>query len=55
MLNSQRRGGDGTVPYPSLSYCKNWKDSVNVRIAEIEGMYRSFIPRLFCSSYTWGV
>ena len=36
-LKGQKRGGDGTVPYPSLSYCRRWKKDVNVRIAEIEG------------------
>ena len=36
-LKGQKRGGDGTVPYPSLSYCKKWKSEMNVRIAEIEG------------------
>lgn len=36
-LKGQKRGGDGTVPYPSLSYCRKWKGEVNVKIAEIEG------------------
>ena len=37
VLKGQKRGGDGTVPYPSLSHCKKWKGSVNVKVAEIEG------------------
>lgn len=37
LLKGQKRGGDGTVPYPSLSYCKKWKGEVDVKIAEIEG------------------
>ena len=36
-LKGQKRGGDGTVPYPSMAYCKTWKETINVKVAEIEG------------------
>ena len=36
-LGGEARGGDGTVPYPSMSYCKKWKNSINVKVVEIEG------------------
>jgi len=36
-LGGRKRSGDGTVPYPSLSYCSYWKSSVDVTIEELEG------------------
>uniref|UniRef100_A0A7S4MD71 Lecithin:cholesterol acyltransferase n=1 Tax=Vannella robusta TaxID=1487602 RepID=A0A7S4MD71_9EUKA len=38
-LEGEPASGDGTVPYYSLSYCKNWKHStdVNVEIIEVPG------------------
>ena len=36
-LRGKKRGGDGTVPYASLSYCSHWKKEIDVVIEELEG------------------
>ena len=36
-LRGRKRGGDGTVPYASLSYCTHWKKEIDVVVEELEG------------------
>lgn len=36
-LRGKKRGGDGTVPYASLSYCLHWKNEIDVHVEELEG------------------
>jgi hypothetical protein len=32
------RSGDGTVPYVSLTYCTEWRQDLELRIEELEGV-----------------
>lgn len=36
-LRGKKRSGDGTVPYPSLSYCSHWSKEIDVVVEELEG------------------
>ena len=42
-LGGKKKSGDGTVPYASLSHCKNWKDrnDLNLDIIEVPGAEHS--------------
>ena len=32
------RSGDGTVPYVSLNYCTEWRQDLELRVEELEGV-----------------
>ena len=36
MLDGKQCSGDGTVTYASLAYCKYWRNSIKVRVEELD-------------------